>query len=600
MKPMKIRNPFMATYEGGGIEEIDNGPSEIIEEFMEFPEEQILQNINGNLIRMDMNIIEYPLFSKNKRRKANQTVIYYFNERKDKYIEVKPIAGTSIPGEFEEKVFISLIKIMRKYGYGKNFVVTNSEILENMCIDNQGTKNALYSQVKEAMLKLTETSYTFKNSLYSNEISGLIENAIVTTIMNIQIISRNNARNSDFTYFKDGRISEIYKVSLSDHFYNNIIRRGYLVYNADTLLNISTSTARGIYLLITKWRFNDLFLKINVLTLLKRIPLKHDSKNIGRSINVIEKACCELREKKLIKSFKIIKGNKLSESEIEFEFDDMHNQLKQINFYEDKNAFNQIFISSTEEKEVLKSEYNDIEITEEIISEIMNILPDKAKELKTMRKTIKISIEEYGYEKVKKAAIYTNKNKAKKIRSYFLQSLKNEWSEDIKIEIEAKSLKKQENLKFEFQEDKEEKDKKNILLNFYSLNIEEQKKIEEIVYKDYINQCGMETIFQKKAFNLGKEAIITNYLKNENYFQNKEDNLKKFKEIKFLTTEELKNEINSQLEFYGQLFDLDEETLFSAKFEIGKILFEKYAKDKITLEELLMVIKNILRKIKNI
>ncbi|MGX6592601.1 hypothetical protein [Cetobacterium ceti] len=592
MKNLKKRDPFSSTYEGGGIEEIDNGPSEIVEEFLEFPEEHILQNINGNLIRMDMNIIEYPLFSKNKRRKANQTVIYYFNERKDKYIEVKPIAGSSIPGEFEEKVFISLIKIMRKYGYGRNFAVTNSEILDNMCIDNQGTKNALYSQVKEAMLKLTETSYTFKNSLYSNEIGGLIENAVVTSIMNIQIISKNSAKKGDFLYFKDGRISEIYKVSLSDHFYNNIIRRGYLVYNADTLLNISTSTARGIYLLITKWRFNDLYLKINILTLLKRIPLKHDSKNIGRSINVIDKACKELLDKKLIKNFNIIKNGKLSETEIEFDFDDIHNQLKQINFYEDKNAFNQIFISSTEEKEISLNNFEPIEITEEIINEIMELLPEKARELKTMKKTIRTSIEDFGYEKVKKAAIYTKKNKAKKIRSYFLQSLKNEWSEDIKLQED-------QNLTINFENFEIDKKDRNQLSEKYQLLCEKEKKeIEKYAYTDYISQCGLETEFQKKAFTLGKESIILDFLENNKYFENRENFIEKdITKAKYLTGDEVKKEINSQLAFYGELFDLDEDTLFSVKFEVGKSLFEKFEKEEITLDDLLGVIKNVLKKV---
>ena len=61
---------------------IDNGTSEeTIETSIDLPE--------LNLVRMDMNVIEYPLFSRNKRRKVNQSIRYKLNGRTDKYIEVK-------------------------------------------------------------------------------------------------------------------------------------------------------------------------------------------------------------------------------------------------------------------------------------------------------------------------------------------------------------------------------------------------------------------------------------------------------------------------------------------------------------------------------
>ncbi|MBC2857107.1 hypothetical protein H3N56_11750 [Cetobacterium sp. 2A] len=569
-------------YEGGGMVEIDTGPSEIVEEFLEFPEDHILNQMNGNLVRMDMNIVEYPLFSKNKRRKINQTVIYYFNERKDKYIEIKPISGTTIPGEFEEKIFISLVKIMRKNGYGKNFVVTNSEILENMCVVNQGTKNALYHQVKGAMLKLTETSYTFKNSLYSNEMGGLIENAVITSIMNIQIISKKSARKGDKEYFKDGRINEIYKVSLSDHFYNNIIRKGYLVYDADLLLGINTSTARGIYLLITKWRFENLYLSLNILTLLKRIPLKHDSKNIGRSIKVIENACNELKEKKLIENFNFLKHKRLSETEIEFFFNDDHNQLKQDNFFVDKNAFNQILISSTEEKNI--HENDRVEVTKEMIEEVFRNLPAKALELKTMEKTIVNSIKKYGFEKVKQASIYTKKNKALKIRNYFLQTLENNWSTEIEI-MKENSPEIESTLKVEKACDS---DMNLIQEKYNSLSEKQRQEIDAIIYKKYIEKCGMETDIQKRAFNFAKNSLILEYLKNA----------PEISDENYLNSEELKKEINTQLYYYGEFFDLDEDMIFSAKFEVGRVIFEKFGKNKVTLDNLLKVVKEVIKKIK--
>lgn len=486
------------------VVEILSEESEIIEEFLEFPEEDILtKNSTENLIRMDMNVIEYPLFSKNKRRKKNQTVIYYFDERRDKYIEVKPISGSTIPGEFEEKIFIALIRIMRKYNYGRNFFVSNAEILENLGILNQGTRNGMYTQVKNALLKLTETSYTFKNSLYSNDLGGIIENAVITSIMNIQILSKRLAKGNELTYFDDGRIREIYKVSLSDYFYTNIIKKGYLVYDADILLNITSSTARGIYLLITKWRFEKLYLKVKVITLLKRIPLKHDEKNIGRSIKTIEQACQELKNKKLITKYNLISLGKLAQTEIEFFFNENHNFIKQENFYEDKNIFDKTLISFTEQTE---------SVMEKLVGE--ELLIDEEDEL-----------------------LFENRYK--------------------------------------------------------NLSKEKQSKIDKIVYRDYIETCGMETPVQKIAFRNGKKGLIISYLKEHGDIEVVENNKKKKSSGKnlYLSSEELKLQLDKQLNFYGNIFDFDDETIFLMKFDIGKKIIEEYCPEKITLDELLNIIK---------
>ena len=60
---------------------------------------------------MDINIIQYPIFSKNTKRKTNQIVKYYFSNNRDIYITATPASGYHIPGEMEEKGFIVLMKI---------------------------------------------------------------------------------------------------------------------------------------------------------------------------------------------------------------------------------------------------------------------------------------------------------------------------------------------------------------------------------------------------------------------------------------------------------------------------------------------------------
>ena len=55
---------------------------EIIEEFVDISDSLIELEKNRDLIRLEMNIVEYPIFSKNKNIKQNQVRKYYFNSEK--------------------------------------------------------------------------------------------------------------------------------------------------------------------------------------------------------------------------------------------------------------------------------------------------------------------------------------------------------------------------------------------------------------------------------------------------------------------------------------------------------------------------------------
>lgn len=581
-----FKDPFVDIYEDETMETIDHGPSEIIEEFIDFPEEEILNQASHGLIRLDMNIIEYPLFSKNRRRKKNQTVIYYFNGRKDKYIEVKPISGSTIPGEFEEKVFIALVKIMRKNNYGREFAVTTGELLENMNITNNKTKLAIRNEIKNSLIKLSESSYTFKNSMYSNTINGIIEQAIITSIMSIRIITRKTKECNAYDQFRDGRIKEIYLVSLSDYFYNNIIKKGYLVYDSNILLELETPTARSIYMMITKWRFNKLYLKQSILTILKRIPLKSDKSHIGRSVKTIINGCEELKKKKLIVDFNILKPTTWEESEIEFHFDESHNLIKQNNFFEDRNCFSDIMISDTVETDERKEA-----ITDEDLYEIWTLLPEKAKKLKSMPKTILEQYEKYGAEKLKKAAIYVRDKNVTSIRSYFLKTLENNWAED--IEIPDKILEK----KLTFIEEKKidldnkinisQEEHEEVIKKYKEFPISEQQTIEKATYQAYIESCGMEGKAQKIAFNAGKEALIRDFLIKNNYFEMRKESYEKQRsQYKNIDTdiEIVKEYIEDLVNNYAALLGMDCWMADNLKKRIVLKVVKLFMKETLTLE----------------
>lgn len=243
-------------------EVIDTPETEIIEEDVIVDEKFIK---NKELIRMDLNIIQFPIFSKNTQRKVNQIIKYYFNKNRDTYITVSPIAGDYIPGEMEEKVFIALMQIMKERNMPQKFIVSAAELREKLKLNSD---RHYYSNIKKSLLRLSETNYNFKNTMYSSELGGTIKEEISTSILSLRVVNLSLKMNERYRdKINDKRIKEIYEISISDHFYKNIIKKGYLVYNSKTLLEIESSTARTIYMLIEKIRFQKLYLKLDTLFL---------------------------------------------------------------------------------------------------------------------------------------------------------------------------------------------------------------------------------------------------------------------------------------------------------------------------------------------
>ena len=125
--------------------------------------------------------------------------------------------------------------------------------------------------------------------------------------MSITIITRKDSEADKVEQFDDKRIKEVYLISFTEHFYNNIIAKGYLAFDSEKLLAIENSIARSVWTMIEKWRGYELYLKRPVFFIARRIPLKWDKKNIGRTVKIIEKALDDLKSQKLIKHFTIIK-----------------------------------------------------------------------------------------------------------------------------------------------------------------------------------------------------------------------------------------------------------------------------------------------------
>lgn len=555
-------------------EVIDTGPSEIVEKFLDVSE--IENEKNNSLVRIDINVIEYPLFTKSTSKKKNQIIRYFFNRSKEAYIQVNPTSGDYIPGELEERVFIAILKIMRDKRYSNVFYTTVSEILTNMGIVQESFKG-FYGRISKALVRLSQTSYTFKNSLYSNKIKGIIEEQINTNIMNIRMLSLKQADENEKEYFTDGRIKEVIKISISDHFYDNIIRKGYLVYDSQLLLSMDNPITRALYMLINKLRFNKLYFKVLSMNLIKRIPLSENIQKISRTIKVIEKSCEELRKMDLIADYNIIKNSKWIESEVEFYFNETHNTLKQSYFYDDKNHFDNLLITHTDSGtksddgntyfQTVRAETMDRIPTNEMLETILSIMPSKAKELKTLPKAIKDGIRQYGFEHVKLVAEYMRKQKVGNIRSYFIQALSKGWANDYiiqektnkqttkKLSNNTTEVSKIENLTLDvYSHDEYSMTKDQASKYFANLKDVEKQNIEKLAYKDYIKICGFEGKIQKMAFNAGKETIILDYIRKNTAEEDKNQN------VEIVNTKKYKNISMFQLDILDSLegFDMKE------------------------------------------
>lgn len=528
------------------VETIDTGETFYLEEELYVDENSIK---NKSLVRVDINIVQFPIFSKNTKKRKNEITSYYFNKNRDTFITVTPSAGEYIPGETEEIIFIALMSIMKKNGMKQEFYTTSSEIKSEAKIHSKNYG----SIIKSSLARLSSTNYVFKNTMYSSDFKGILSEEVNTSILSFRA---RNLLDKKFKHlrneFNDKRIKEAYWIKISDHFYNNMIKKGYLVYDSNLLLEINSSVARTIYMLIEKLRFNKSKLTIDTVFLIKRIPLKFEKRNLHQTIKTLESAFEELKNKNLIENFKFLKETTWEKSEIEIDFSEITILDKQERFFEDFNDFRSLStdmtISDTEHEiieqeiqdlkskietlnttseivEKLKAEDEEIltieDVTVEMVREIFELLPSVAKKLKSMPKTIQDSIPKYGFKSVKAAAIYLSKQKnLKSPRAYFLKSLEKKWYEDIadiiqtpkKAVLELSDGVSENSFNPLNEESQKNRFSENVFNEFQKLDEKVRNGIESYAYREYIARCGAETKVQKLAFLAGRKSIITEFL----------------------------------------------------------------------------------------
>jgi len=454
------------------------------------------------------------------------------------------LVNRTIPGEFEERVFIALTKIMRDNGYGRIFYTTPTEIIRNIGEEFSKLPSIYYKKVKEALHKMNESNYKFKNSLYSNEHKRTLDDEIKTNIMNIRILSEGDASSDEKDLFRDGRIKEIYKISFSDYFYDNIVRKGYLVFNSEELLNIKDAVTRSVYTQITKWRNNKLYLKRPAFYIARRIPLKWDKKNLARTVKRIEESCILLKEMGFIKTYNLIKNKKWEQAEFEFIFDEEHNRIQQENFYKEREEFK---ITYVEEKDLhtIDITETDEEIEEdnkEQIEEIMKILPEKARSISSLRELLDGALNQYDFNYVKWTAEYTAIHCKQSIKKYLGDALENNWAEEYiadKKQREERNKRKnnEQQLKLTLENEEIEKVKvvdenfEKIWQSYEEMSKDKKIEIETQAYEEFLKEIHqVDTKLNKAIFDKTKKNHIVRIV--EKITQSNEEKIETIHEIK--------------------------------------------------------------------
>ncbi len=551
--------------------------TELIEEFFDVLDYET----SSSLIRMEMNVIEFPIFSKNPKIKKNQILKYYFSKDKKSFLEIVPPVNESIPNEFDERVFISLLKIMKQKGSYKTFYCSITDIADNLNVSNS-TKKGMYSKIKNSVLKLSKTSYSFFNLFYLGPLNKKVDDLITTPLITSRILTLNDADNQEKDMFRDKRTKELYKINIADDIYNNITDKGYLVFDSDVLLNIKDPVVRSLYTQITKWRFNSLYLKKPVSYIAQKIPLSWKGTMKFKSVKKINDSLNILKEMSLITDYNFIKINKIENGEFEIFFSNEHNKVKQKLFYQDKIDYNNL-IHSVEERE--NTNYSESEIDKNII-EIIKIFEAKGFGLKTLPSILKDALKQYDFEYVRYTSEYTVINAKINIIKYFKDALINNWAEEYILKKKTKELKKDRKLEIEeaIIIAKEEERKVFSWDEFEKLSIESQNKLMEIAYSNFLIETGSnDDNIQKKIFKKAEKTYITALY----------DEFLKIKE-----EEHKQHEISEKIKMFGLEETLErkvEKTSIDSKREYKNVELKEYSGiAKFTMELYLLVKKKTL------
>jgi len=439
--------------------EIVSGREIVAQEIIDLPEivvqEEKYYLDSDMVIQYELNMLELPFFSKNGKIEKNKSIKYIFSESTDSYMQAVPLshenAGFKIPQEFDEKIFLSIMRLAKVQG--KTFVTTYYQLLKMAQLHFMGRA---YKRVKESLYRLNGTTYILKNCFYSPLLKIIVpEEMSIKIIQSLRIIKLNEilklpeeTRSQYMEYFKMNNVEEVIKIVLSDEIYANIEDKGYLLYDVDKLLSIETSGERKLYQMLMKWshKGKNKFVEKKCKFLAAKIPLSVTSENIGNTIRTLKKYSKKLVENGYLKNYEFKKASPVLESSMVYE---MNPGIGRQTILEKENNKLQKDQRQPElpviEAEKIEKQNNQLSFFGNISEndQLIKLMPEDAR-TKANKSLIKKYLKKVGYMYVKTNIEYTKLN-AKDFSSMFWMALEKDFAEEERLKKEIKNKKEKEN-----------------------------------------------------------------------------------------------------------------------------------------------------------
>lgn len=277
----------------------------------------------SNTIKYEFNMIEFPIFSKDKSVKDHTEKKYIFNEKEDQFVLVTPPTGTrftthKVPQEFDEKIFYVLTRMVEEQK--SRFIIADYyTIMQYASLKYCGFN---LTRTKEALERLIGSNIYIKNLYYDAFAKSIGEEQFKNATVTFSIIDYvkeytfekakyldGDLRERAKKYFQGRRIDEILVIKFSDIIMDNIDAKGFKYFKIDDLLKIDNSIARKLYIMLTKWKYwnkSDCIVRTSRF-LASRIPLSWKDKNVKYTVNALEKAFKCLKELGKIADYELIK-----------------------------------------------------------------------------------------------------------------------------------------------------------------------------------------------------------------------------------------------------------------------------------------------------
>lgn len=522
------------------------------------------------MVRYEMNVVELPFFSKDKKVKANEIKTYHFSKRRNTYMRVIPGLDRKIPLEFAEKVFIVLLQLQKENGYQKTVFTDINYLIDKLNIQVNGKNRRL---IWEAILDLSRTTYVFNNVYYLKEnedkkgiiVKDLLETRILEEVRKIKV---EDMKDEDRVYIRNSYVKEIIKITFSTYIQTNIVNKGYLLFNSKQLLGIKSSVTRSIYQMIEKWRNNKEEMMVFSKRLASRIPLSWKKENISSTVSRLKKSFKDLEDMELIKSAVFFRNGHNEESYFLVVFN--NSRLSKAYYVtgqenmviEDIESFENLDNNSIENLSYI--------VDESIINEIITIFPDKARSLKTLRRAVKSALEKYDTEYVKYNAEYTVLNAKRSYLKYFQGALNGNWGEEY-AQNRKKTNKKEKEVKKVEEEQQHDNDKIKKLNEYYNSFSKEEKqnfKMEVFSEIDKVSDAPLphnvkETMYRNSNY---RYIVLEKMFKNRNKgveikesFNNiSQFGIRVYKELMSAKLDEYVNEVSFSLKTF-EFCDIDDE-----------------------------------------